>query len=93
MFGASYDQDCKEFQGELFGISNLFRDLSDKLFTSEIVELPEDSNIHEKKRSLLETGVSEEVLCSSKSETEKPVLKDLGKNRSDLCSSLLEYIL
>ncbi|KAI3994781.1 hypothetical protein MKX01_037332 [Papaver californicum] len=32
-------QACKEFQGELFGISNLFRDLSDKLFTSEIIEL------------------------------------------------------
>ncbi|XP_031255317.1 switch 2 isoform X1 [Pistacia vera] len=37
-------QDCKEFQGELFGICNLFRDLSDKLFTSEIIEL------HEKQR-------------------------------------------
>ncbi|XP_059283339.1 switch 2 [Lycium ferocissimum] len=37
-------QDCKGFQGELFGICNLFRDLSDKLFTSEIIEL------HEKKR-------------------------------------------
>ncbi|XP_019230341.1 PREDICTED: switch 2 isoform X2 [Nicotiana attenuata] len=37
-------QDCKEFQGELFGICNLFRDLSDKLFTSEIIEL------HEKRR-------------------------------------------
>ncbi|KAL3567329.1 hypothetical protein D5086_029980 [Populus alba] len=34
-------QDCKEFQGELFGICNLFRDLSDKLFTSEIIELHE----------------------------------------------------
>ncbi|OVA00383.1 SNF2-related [Macleaya cordata] len=34
-------QDCKEFQGELFGISNLFHDLSDKLFTSEIIELNE----------------------------------------------------
>ncbi|XP_030462305.1 switch 2 [Syzygium oleosum] len=32
-------QDCKEFQGELFGICNLFHDLSDKLFTSEIIEL------------------------------------------------------
>ncbi|KAI3939632.1 hypothetical protein MKX01_038587 [Papaver californicum] len=32
-------QDCKEFQGELFGISNLFRDLSDKLFTSKIIGL------------------------------------------------------
>ncbi|XWS54162.1 hypothetical protein CRYUN_Cryun10bG0065900 [Craigia yunnanensis] len=27
-------QDCKEFQGELFGICNLFRDLSDEHFTS-----------------------------------------------------------
>lgn len=35
-------QDCKEFQGELFGISNLFRDLSDNLFTSEIIELHEN---------------------------------------------------
>ncbi|GMH11071.1 hypothetical protein Nepgr_012912 [Nepenthes gracilis] len=34
-------QDCKEFQGELFGIHNLFRDLSNKLFTSEIIELNE----------------------------------------------------
>lgn len=31
-------QDCKNFQGELFGICNLFRDLSDRLFTSEIIE-------------------------------------------------------
>nr|GMC72791.1 switch 2 [Ipomoea batatas] len=35
-------QDCKEFQGELFGICNLFRDLSDKLFTSDIIELREN---------------------------------------------------
>lgn len=35
-------QDCKEFQGELFGVCNLFRDLSDKLFTSEIIELHEE---------------------------------------------------
>ncbi|RAL41685.1 hypothetical protein DM860_008867 [Cuscuta australis] len=32
-------QDCKEYQGELFGICNLFRDLSDQLFTSDIIEL------------------------------------------------------
>ncbi|XP_057822858.2 switch 2 isoform X2 [Cryptomeria japonica] len=31
-------QDSKEYKGELFGISNLFRDLSDKHFTSDIVE-------------------------------------------------------
>ncbi|MCH83785.1 DNA repair and recombination protein RAD26-like protein, partial [Trifolium medium] len=36
-------QDCKEFKGELFGICNLFRDLSDKLFTSEIIEMHETS--------------------------------------------------
>ncbi|CAA7035167.1 unnamed protein product [Microthlaspi erraticum] len=78
-------QDCKEFQGELFGISNLFRDLSDKLFTSEIVESHKDINISQtqKKSSLLETVVSEdeeeeEALCSSKPETEEPILKDLG---------------
>lgn len=35
-------QDCKKFQGELFGICNLFRDLSDKLFTSEIIEMHEE---------------------------------------------------
>ncbi|KAK9689866.1 hypothetical protein RND81_09G087100 [Saponaria officinalis] len=34
-------QDHKQFQGELFGICNLFRDLSDKLFTSDIIELHE----------------------------------------------------
>lgn len=34
-------QDCKEFRGELFGICNLFRDLSDKVFTSEIFEMHE----------------------------------------------------
>ncbi|XP_024988466.1 switch 2 isoform X2 [Cynara cardunculus var. scolymus] len=42
-------QDCKEFQGELFGISNLFRDLSDKLFTSEIIE-PHDKQGTEQER-------------------------------------------
>ncbi|KAJ8470063.1 hypothetical protein OPV22_024406 [Ensete ventricosum] len=45
-------QDCKEFQGELFGICNLFRDLSDKLFTSEIIEM------HEKKGKYLATQMS-----------------------------------
>ncbi|PWA82501.1 switch 2 [Artemisia annua] len=40
-------QDCKEFRGELFGISNLFRDLSDKLFTSEI--LHKEGTQHEHK--------------------------------------------
>ncbi|KAG6478872.1 switch 2-like isoform X1 [Zingiber officinale] len=39
-------QDCKEFQGELFGICNLFHDLSDKLFTSEIIEMHEKGGQH-----------------------------------------------
>ncbi|CAK9314757.1 unnamed protein product [Citrullus colocynthis] len=40
-------QDCKEFQGELFGICNLFSDLSDKLFTSEIIEMHEEKETNE----------------------------------------------
>ncbi|KAK6252921.1 hypothetical protein QUC31_014641 [Theobroma cacao] len=55
-------QDCKEFQGELFGICNLFRNLSDKLFTSEILELHEkqgqqDAEHHSDKQELTDTGV------------------------------------
>ncbi|XP_071701581.1 switch 2-like [Rutidosis leptorrhynchoides] len=63
-------QDCKEFQGELFGISNLFRDLSDKLFTSEIIHKqgtehePEHDRKHEDE---------EERVCS-----DKPSLSDFG---------------
>lgn len=48
----SFSQDCKEFQGELFGICNLFRDLSKKLFTSEVMQL------HEKEVPLRETAFS-----------------------------------
>ncbi|RZB75415.1 Switch 2 isoform E [Glycine soja] len=82
-------QDCKEFQGELFGISNLFRDLSDKLFTGEIIELheehgheteqPEEVNPSEEETSssVLE---SETRLCnkSVRDATSKPDLVDLG---------------
>uniref|UniRef100_A0A5B6ZDQ1 Putative switch 2 n=1 Tax=Davidia involucrata TaxID=16924 RepID=A0A5B6ZDQ1_DAVIN len=75
-------QDCKEFQGELFGICNLFRDLSDKLFTSEIIELHEKQG---KERDLTELGklivpskeASEKI--SSGSETGKP--KDMERSR------------
>ncbi|KAL6538250.1 Swi5 complex subunit Swi2 [Orobanche gracilis] len=48
-------QDCKEFQGELFGICNLFRDLSNELFTSEIVE------VHEKKGNGSDLNDSTEI--------------------------------
>ncbi|XP_027346708.1 switch 2 isoform X2 [Abrus precatorius] len=80
-------QDCKEFRGELFGISNLFRDLSDKLFTSEIIELhkehgnetqQEKINIPEETGSLVsesETGLCNESLRTA---TSKPYLEDLG---------------
>lgn len=56
-------QDCKEFQGELFGVCNLFHDLSDKLFTSEIIELHEkqehEPGIHHgKKQELTKLGNS-----------------------------------
>ncbi|KAL6955927.1 Swi5 complex subunit Swi2 [Sarracenia purpurea var. burkii] len=55
-------QDCKEFQGELFGICNLFRDLSDKLFTSEIIELhekqgPENGHHPGGRQDLVELGM------------------------------------
>ncbi|RZB75414.1 Switch 2 isoform D [Glycine soja] len=86
-------QDCKEFQGELFGISNLFRDLSDKLFTGEIIELheehgheteqPEEVNPSEEETSssVLE---SETRLCnkSVRDATSKPDLVDLGRDQS-----------
>ncbi|CAN0896793.1 Switch 2 [Linum grandiflorum] len=82
-------QDCKAFQGELFGICNLFRDLSDKLFTSEIIEL------HDKKKKDAEQSeigshfLSEEFRVASSSsfdDTElempaaagRPVLEQLG---------------
>lgn len=53
-------QDSKEFQGELFGICNLFRDLSDKLFTSEIIELHEQQGKErgEHSKSELESGTT-----------------------------------
>ncbi|KAH7576956.1 hypothetical protein JRO89_XS01G0182600 [Xanthoceras sorbifolium] len=49
-------QDCKEFQGELFGICNLFRDLSDKLFTSEIIELHGKQGQEDEQQEEIELG-------------------------------------
>uniref|UniRef100_A0A2N9GGK5 Switch 2 n=1 Tax=Fagus sylvatica TaxID=28930 RepID=A0A2N9GGK5_FAGSY len=84
-------QDCKEFQGELFGICNLFRDLSDKLFTSEIIELHEKQGHKHGHHLSTKQGLTEEVgvTFSSNSETRvpsdservktsKPVLEDMG---------------
>ncbi|XP_027191860.1 switch 2 isoform X3 [Cicer arietinum] len=87
-------QDCKEFKGELFGICNLFRDLSDKIFTSEIIELHETSKRdglkteQQKKINLpgetcLLASESETRLCaeSARAPTSKPGLEfeDLGR--------------
>jgi hypothetical protein len=78
-------QDCKEFQGELFGICNLFRDLSDKLFTSEIIELhekqgQEDGHHLSTKQGLTELGnnfvSSKEVGVTFLSESETRVPSD-----------------
>ncbi|KAL9153798.1 hypothetical protein ABFS82_10G072000 [Erythranthe guttata] len=85
-------QDCKEFKGELFGISNLFRDLSNELFTSEIVEFGEKQNHsnHCAKLDLTDFGISfdsheNEISASELSEPKdkretrvNPILEDLG---------------
>ncbi|KAK6141101.1 hypothetical protein DH2020_025156 [Rehmannia glutinosa] len=66
-------QDCKEFQGELFGICNLFRDLSNELFTSEIVQ------VHEKETSAKGFVESESNEPKDKRKARvNPMLEDLG---------------
>lgn len=80
-------QDCKEFQGELFGICNLFCDLSDKLFTSDIIELhqgnhqPEHGNTKQEPNGLVPSIRKSETVQPSESEeavTDEPALEDLG---------------
>ncbi|TVU46435.1 hypothetical protein EJB05_05972 [Eragrostis curvula] len=63
-------QDDKKFQGELFGICNLFRDLSDKLFTSEIIEMHGEDG---KSNTAEATGIREIV------DTDLFGLQDNGK--------------
>ncbi|XP_068654852.1 switch 2 [Aristolochia californica] len=79
-------QDCKEFRGELFGICNLFRDLSDKLFTREIIELQENHRSQytsnderedpSERRGIAESPSGPKDL--SISEKKKPKFLDLG---------------
>ncbi|KAL3509339.1 hypothetical protein ACH5RR_028740 [Cinchona calisaya] len=66
-------QDCKEFQGELFGICNLFRDLSDKLFTSEIIELHEKQGMEHGNHESAKLDFTELQMCflPQKEETKK----------------------
>ncbi|KAL8506575.1 hypothetical protein ACS0TY_017461 [Phlomoides rotata] len=76
-------QDSKEFQGELFGISNLFRDLSNNLFTSDIVGKEHSPDRHSSKLDLAELGMlpnsSEKETASTHSvESESNRFEDLG---------------
>ncbi|KAF7822971.1 Switch 2 [Senna tora] len=82
-------QDCKEFKGELFGICNLFRDLSDKLFTSEIIQLHEErkenGQITEQEKKIVSSeeadilvSDSENRLRTDSERTSTSSLKDLG---------------
>jgi len=89
IFNLAASQDCKEFQGELFGICNLFRDLSDKLFTSDIIELHEkqahEDRIHRiQKQDLAELGMyfvpSEEENEKMSSRTEASKSKDMMRS-------------
>lgn len=83
----SFLKDSKEFRGELFGITNLFRDLSDKLFTSNIV------GAHDKQRIYFDDPPQETASTSSvESETRRktranPTLEDLG----EFASSCFRY--
>jgi DNA excision repair protein ERCC-6-like 2 len=78
----------KKFQGELFGICNLFRDLSDKLFTSEIIEMHGEDG---KSNTAEATGIREIVYTDlfgshenakssmTTTDTDNQKLVDLGK--------------
>ncbi|GMN53825.1 hypothetical protein TIFTF001_022949 [Ficus carica] len=84
-------QDCKEFQGELFGVCNLFRDLSDKLFTNKIIEFHEKQGQHDKhppnrKQELTEVGNS-----SVTSENASPTVSSRSENDSKKTSSKLTF--
>jgi hypothetical protein len=86
-------QDCKEFKGELFGICNLFRDLSDKLFTSEIIEMHETSKTDDglKTEQQKKINISEETsLSDTEPETSKPDIEfeDLGMFHNLISHSL-----
>lgn len=85
-------QDHKQFQGELFGICNLFRDLSDKLFTSEIIELHDKQghehmdlgSKHQKENNLrVHFAPSTEITepCVSDSSVRKPVDLEEATNK------------
>ncbi|XP_042042136.1 switch 2-like [Salvia splendens] len=70
-------QDSKEFRGELFGICNLFRDLSDKLFTSNIVGVHDKQGIYFDDPPQETSSVESKAIGGRRTKA-KPTLKDLG---------------
>ena len=87
-------QDCKEFQGELFGICNLFRDLSDKLFTSEIIELhkkqgQENEHPPSKEPESMELGNTSVSEDHDNQPSQGPELMDLGNTFVPIMKSSL----
>lgn len=69
-------QDSKLYKGELFGISNLFRDLLETVFTSEIIENHEErlTGIHRtSSEQCAKQGLLGEHAVSSKLEIEDDI--------------------
>lgn len=83
-------KDSKEFRGELFGICNLFRDLSDKLFTSNIV------GVHDKQGIYFDDPPQETSLTSEPSggrrTKAKQTLEDLGEFASYFPQTILDGV-
>lgn len=75
--GSSSLQDCKEFKGELFGICNLFRDLSDKLFTSEIIGSYGDHQKSGKKSYCVQEKCGEDHAILEKQMLHLPSMKEM----------------
>ncbi|ERN15007.1 switch 2 isoform X1 [Amborella trichopoda] len=87
-------QDCKNFKGELFGICNLFRDLSDKRFASEIIE---QQGRHTQDKTGCETDYVTESLHNS-SQVNKALLSNgeaavqSKREREPMVADLLEEL-
>lgn len=77
-------QDCKEYQGELFGICNLFRDLSDELFTSDIVGVHDkQGKEHKQDRHGAELNLTELGVYLDPPREETPSVESETKNSHD----------
>lgn len=82
----SFLKDCKEYQGELFGICNLFRDLSDELFTSDIVGVgvhDKQGKEHKQDRHGAELDLTELGVYLDPPREETPSVESETKNSHD----------